>query len=146
MYINKNHKNYQHTNQILNIIFTKHVFTILYVLKIETSCHKWQSHAQNMIVWTWQPCDIYIQFQILQSRYQHYADQQNYVFIALGVKSDVTAVGEDYSLMWTKVEFCNTQLCTDRLQLNSGAVGLTCLFHLSLQLSLSELQMQGSFI
>jgi hypothetical protein len=48
------------------------------------------------------PC---IQLQALHTRWQQYADQQEHVFIAQRVKLNVTAKGEDYSLMWAKLNF-----------------------------------------
>jgi hypothetical protein len=58
IYMNKNHKKYQHTYQRLNIIFTKHYFTILQLLKIEKCHHIVPKPVQNMKLATaWQPCD-----------------------------------------------------------------------------------------
>jgi hypothetical protein len=112
-YINKNHKNYQHTNQILNNIFTKHFFTVLLLLKIKKRCHRCQNHVQNTkLSTTLQPCDIYVRLKILQTIWQPYADQEENIFIA-----KLAANGEDYSLMWTKVELYSRWKCTDiRLQ------------------------------
>jgi hypothetical protein len=50
-------------------------------------------------VTAWQPFCIYIQLYILQTSWQHYADQKECMFVAQGAKLNDTGNGEDYSLM-----------------------------------------------
>lgn len=59
----------------------------------------------NMEISTaWQQCNIYIQLQIFETRQLQYADKHKCVFIVQRLKLN-EANGEEYSLMWTKVEF-----------------------------------------
>lgn len=72
---------------------------------------------------TWQQCDMYkFRFFALDS---NTVDQQAYVFIAQGIYLNVTTNVEDYSLLWTTVEFYCIQYCTDiQLQSNASTLGL----------------------
>jgi hypothetical protein len=69
----------------------------------------------------WQSCGIYIQTEVLQTRWQHYADQQQqYVFRAQGIKSHYAANPDHYSLILIKAELCNTRQWMDiQLQPNT---------------------------
>jgi hypothetical protein len=69
-----------------------------------------QSHAQNKkvenLATAWQPYGINVQLQTLYTRWQLSADQQEHNFMGQRIKLNVGAKGENYTLMWTKAEFC----------------------------------------
>jgi hypothetical protein len=99
---NKNHKIYQHKNQILNITFTKHSLHSYNCIKLKMQPSVEITLKTQNFQTVWQSCDIQVQFKILQSIWQHYADKQEH--IAHGVKL-IEAVNGDYFLMWTESNF-----------------------------------------
>jgi hypothetical protein len=74
-------------------------FAILEPLQIEKCHHKWQKYSRNMKLATaWQPLTLLLQLQIIQTRWQHYADQQKCDFMSQVVESTVIAKGEVYDV------------------------------------------------
>jgi hypothetical protein len=67
--------------------------------KITLITQNFQQHSSH---------DIYIQFHNFHTRWQHYAEQER-ILTVQGAKSNFGTNGKNYSVMWTKVEFCGIQ-------------------------------------
>jgi hypothetical protein len=82
-YMNIKYKNYQWTNRG-NVIFTKHFFyNLITTQNWEVSPQVSKSCSKHKFSTSW----------------QHFVDQQEFVFTAHRVKLNVAAKGEDYSFI-----------------------------------------------